>query len=290
MSYLSSFLILNVQIYTVRSVSQGVYLQGGFQIKEGNMAKVSINQKKIIVSINRSITLVSINLSLTNVSIEKLLASYKQLAFFENFQKVKDHNNQGHHTYPLYLNQFSDLTEEEFVEKVLMKSDLVDLHIKQAISSNSTSSAIVRSASKSTRWPAQCLDYASKFGITIQQNYPYVAVQKSCNFTGTSNRFKPNSWKKIPNTPQDLQNALNNSPVSVIVDASTWGHYRSGIYNGCSQTNIQLNHAVLAIGYDPLGNWIVKNSWGTRWGEQGYIRLSLNNTCGILSYNLQIAA
>ncbi|KAL4478023.1 hypothetical protein ABPG72_013462 [Tetrahymena utriculariae] len=207
------------------------------------------------------------------------------------------------------------MTEEEFVEKVLMKSHLVDLHIQQAASSNSTSSTTGGSSSSNSTsnntaqlvdcvnqangyssngcnggWPASCLDYASKFGITTLQNYPYVAVQKSCNVTGTNNGFKPKSWQQIPNTSKDLQNALNNSPVSVVVDASTWSNYRSGVYNGCNQTNIRLNHAVLAIGYDQLGNWIVKNSWGTGWGEQGYIRLSPNNTCGILSYNYQITA
>ncbi|KAL4432910.1 hypothetical protein ABPG74_014424 [Tetrahymena malaccensis] len=317
-----------------------------------------------------------------NVSIEKLLAYnkwssqnlraflndeeklFRQLVFFENFQKVQDHNSQDHHTYSLALNQFSDMTEEEFAEKVLMKSHVVDLHIKQAASNNSTNSTTGGSASSNSTsnntsvtidwrtkgavssvknqgqcgscwtfsaaglmesfnfiknknltnfseqqlvdcvnsangyssngcnggWPASCLDYASKFGITTLSSYPYVAVQKKCNITGTNNGYKPQAWKRIPNTSKDLQSALNSSPVSIVVDASTWGHYRSGIYNGCNQTHIQLNHAVLAVGYDSQGNWIVKNSWGTGWGEQGYIRLAPNNTCGILSYNYQITA
>ncbi|EAR99856.1 papain family cysteine protease (macronuclear) [Tetrahymena thermophila SB210] len=317
-----------------------------------------------------------------DISIEKLLAYnkwssqnlrnflndeeklFRQLVFFENLQKVKDHNSQDYHTYSLALNQFSDMTEEEFVEKVLMKSDFVDLHIQQATSNNSTTSTIEESTSSNSTsdnaavtvdwrtkgavtsvknqgqcgscWtfsaaglmesfnfiknknltnfseqqlvdcvnfangyssngcnggnPTQCLDYSSKFGITTLQNYPYVGVQKKCNITGTNNGFKPQSWKKIPNTSKDLQNALNFSPVSVVVDASTWSHYKSGVYNGCNQTKIRLNHAVLAVGYDSVGNWIVKNSWGTGWGEEGYIRLSPNNTCGILSYNNQITA
>ncbi|KAL4463051.1 hypothetical protein ABPG72_009194 [Tetrahymena utriculariae] len=140
------------------------------------------------------------------------------------------------------------------------------------------------------RWPVQCLDYASKVGITTLQSYPYVAVQKKCTVTGTNNGFKPKKWIQIANTSNDLKNALNISPISVLVDASTWGQYSSGVYNGCNQSNIRLNHAVLAVGYDSQGNWIVKNSWSTGWGEKGYIRLAPNNTCGILSYNLQVTA
>ncbi|EAR99859.1 papain family cysteine protease (macronuclear) [Tetrahymena thermophila SB210] len=289
---------------------------------------------------------------------------FRQLVFFENLQKVNYHNAQDHHTYSLALNQFSDMTEEEFAEKILMQSDLVDLHIQQTASHNSTSSTTGGSTSSNSTsnnatvtvdwrskgavtpvkqqgycsscwafsaaglmesfnfiknknltdfseqqlvdcvnsangysskgcsggWPASAIDYSSKFGITTLQNYPYIGVQKKCNITGTNNGFKPKSWKQIPNTSKDLQNALNYSPVSIAVDASTWSHYKSGVYNGCNQTDIKINHGVLAIGYDSLGNWIVKNSWGTGWGEQGYIRLAPNNTCGILSYNYQITA
>lgn len=42
-----------------------------------------------------------------------------------------------------------------------------------------------------------------------------------------------------------------------------------------------MTHAALLVGIDSEGSWIVKNSWGTTWGEQGYIRLMQGNTCGI---------
>lgn len=54
------------------------------------------------------------------------------------------------------------------------------------------------------------------------------------------------------------------------VDASNWSHYGKGIFNNCGK---KLNHAVLLVGYDAAGNWIVRNSWSKRWGEQGFIRL-----------------
>lgn len=77
------------------------------------------------------------------------------------------------------------------------------------------------------------------------------------------------------------------SPVSVCLDASNWSLYKSGVFNNCGGTN--LNHAVLLVGYEDSGNWIVKNSWGTSWGESGYIRLAPGNTCGIAQHALTVS-
>ncbi|KAL4472365.1 hypothetical protein ABPG74_018314 [Tetrahymena malaccensis] len=276
---------------------------------------------------------------------------YRQLVFFENMQKIQEHNSNPNHTYSLAINQFSDMSQEEFVEKILMKQDFIDNlmnsnHIETQPSVNSQNVGIAASIDWRTKgavtsvkdqgncgscwsfsaaglmesfnfiknnalvdfseqqlvdcvipangyysygcqggWPAQCLDYSSKFGITTLQKYPYVAVQKKCNVTGTDNGFKPKSWIQIPNTSDDLKAALNMSPVSVLVDASNWGNYSQGVFNGCNQFNIQLNHAVLAVGYDIKGNWIIKNSWSPYWGEKGYMTLAPNDTCEDTSIN-----
>ena len=66
-------------------------------------------------------------------------------------------------------------------------------------------------------------------------------------------------------------------PLSISVAASSWGSYSGGIFNGCDyDSNIQLNHGVQLVGYgseDGQDYWIVRNSWGTSWGEEGFIRL-----------------
>lgn len=73
----------------------------------------------------------------------------------------------------------------------------------------------------------------------------------------------------------------NNGTMSVLVNAADWAYYSHGLYNHPYCKYGQLNHAVLLVGYTPE-YWIVKNSWSTNWGEQGYIRLSRNvNMCGI---------
>ena len=72
------------------------------------------------------------------------------------------------------------------------------------------------------------------------------------------------------------------------VDASKWGRYRGGVFDGCDfNQNMGLNHAVVVVGYgtdDKDGDyWVVRNSWGSGWGEEGYIRLrrEAKAQCGV---------
>jgi cathepsin L len=77
----------------------------------------------------------------------------------------------------------------------------------------------------------------------------------------------------------------NYGPISVIVDSSYFGSYQSGIFNGCNQTSPDLNHAVQLVGYgteNGIDYWIIRNSWGSDWGENGYMRMArlASPTCG----------
>ncbi|KAG5503123.1 hypothetical protein JIQ42_07086 [Leishmania sp. Namibia] len=75
-------------------------------------------------------------------------------------------------------------------------------------------------------------------------------------------------------------------PVSIAVDASTWQLYFGGVVSFCF--SFQLNHGVLLVGYNNVAKppyWIVKNSWGPKWGENGYIRLAKgSNQCMMKNY------
>lgn len=82
-------------------------------------------------------------------------------------------------------------------------------------------------------------------------------------------------------------------PITVGIDAdhASFLFYSSGIYDEPSCNPENLSHAVLLVGYGSEGGqdyWIIKNSWGTGWGEGGYMKLLRNgqNTCGIASYAL----
>ncbi|KAF1786148.1 Cysteine peptidase [Phytophthora cactorum] len=91
----------------------------------------------------------------------------------------------------------------------------------------------------------------------------------------------------VPVSDAGLVQAINVQPVAVGVaaDNPTWKQYKSGIVSSCSTT--QLDHAVLAVGYSP-SYFKIKNSWGTQWGEEGYMRLKRgagtrsSGTCGII--------
>ncbi|GMS96700.1 hypothetical protein PENTCL1PPCAC_18875, partial [Pristionchus entomophagus] len=90
-----------------------------------------------------------------------------------------------------------------------------------------------------------------------------------------------------------LQNAVAYvGPIAVMIDAGQFSfqHYGGGVYNDKKCSTHLTNHAVLVVGYgsDPKGGdyWLVKNSWNTLWGEQGYIRMARNrnNQCGIANF------
>ena len=127
-------------------------------------------------------------------------------------------------------------------------------------------------------WPYNALKYVVANGITSQSSYSYVARDQSCKTQGGS--FKISGYNSYSQCT-GLASQINNSPVSVTVDASNWSAYRSGVFSNCRTS---INHAVLLIGVNG-GNWKIKNSWGTGWGESGFIRLSgTGNTCGVCQY------
>jgi C1A family cysteine protease len=76
-----------------------------------------------------------------------------------------------------------------------------------------------------------------------------------------------------------LIGAIQLHPVSVAVDATNWKNYKGGVFSDC---DVKMNHAVLAVGYAD-DHYIIKNSWTTGWGENGYIKLKRANTCGVLN-------
>jgi KDEL-tailed cysteine endopeptidase len=100
------------------------------------------------------------------------------------------------------------------------------------------------------------------------------------------------SWVDVQPTDKDLMTAIAQQPVSIAIEADQrdFQLYKSGVFTGkCGTT---LDHGVLVVGYgsqENLDYYLVKNSWGTTWGDEGYIRLGrgpqYNNgqgQCGIL--------
>jgi cathepsin L len=68
--------------------------------------------------------------------------------------------------------------------------------------------------------------------------------------------------------------------------------YSSGVYSGCpsdyNTSYAAINHAVIIVGLDANKNYIIKNSWGTNWGNQGFATVSSTNDCGLVSWVYQL--
>jgi C1A family cysteine protease len=119
------------------------------------------------------------------------------------------------------------------------------------------------------------LKWIKSNGVTTEDAYPYTGRDGTCKTkTGA---YKVGSVKSTTGCAS-LTSDIVSQPTSVAVDATNWSLYRSGIFSNCAKN---LNHGVLAVGYDDAGNWIVKNSWGVTWGSQGYITLKTGDTCGV---------
>lgn len=112
-------------------------------------------------------------------------------------------------------------------------------------------------------------------GVTTETAYPYTGKDGKC--TIKTGAYKVGSVKSTTGCTS-LTADIKTQPTSVAVDATNWSFYKSGTFSNCAKN---LNHGVLAVGWDAAGNWIVKNSWGVTWGQQGYITLKTGDTCGV---------
>merc|ERR1712139_549935 len=123
--------------------------------------------------------------------------------------------------------------------------------------------------------------FAEGTAVATEDSYAYTARDGTCksSFTTAIPQGGVTGYKDVSNSASALQSALQNSPVSVAIEAdqSVFQMDTSGtITSGCG-TN--LDHGVLAVGYD--GSAIkVKNSWGSSWGVEGYVQIAADQ-CGI---------
>lgn len=91
------------------------------------------------------------------------------------------------------------------------------------------------------------------------------------------------------NTALDMKVLLASGPVGALIYANTgFQSYSSGVYSGCStdftSSYSKINHAVVIVGYDSNGNYIIKNSWGTSWGTNGFGIVSKDADCALSAF------
>lgn len=135
------------------------------------------------------------------------------------------------------------------------------------------------------------MDYGFKYiikngGIDTEKDYPYTAKNGVCNSAKANKHVSEiKSFQDVRSDDESqLGKAVTQQPISVAIEAdqTAFQHYRSGVFDSTCGT--KLDHGVLIVGYTSEA-WIVKNSWGATWGEQGYIRMkrgvSSKGICGI---------
>lgn len=132
--------------------------------------------------------------------------------------------------------------------------------------------------------PQYALQYIQNNGLCTLANDPYKSsngVLAVCNTGCTKVQTGMTAVKPLAQNEPALMSALNQHPVVIAMQAGNdaWKQYKSGVLSACPSASPQVDHAVVAVGYDAT-TIKVRNSWGTGWGEAGYIHLA-RSTLGL---------
>lgn len=132
--------------------------------------------------------------------------------------------------------------------------------------------------------PSSAIKLVVAKGFATEKQYRYQGTDylKCKSKKNYANKGKVHGPVKVPQSDTKLYKALKqHGPISVAIDATVLQNYDSGVI---SSSGGQLNHAVLLVGMKD-NTWIVKNSWTTDWGENGYFRLKRKGGAGTLGIN-----
>ena len=119
-------------------------------------------------------------------------------------------------------------------------------------------------------------EYAIDTGMCSESAYPYTASVGTCHTCTTVTKIVKCSDVQA-NNQVALKEAVTKGPVSIAIEADTaiFQSYSKGVITSAS-CGTNLDHGVLIVGYgiqDNIKYWLVKNSWGTSWGDQGYVKI-----------------
>ena len=193
-------------------------------------------------------------------------------------------------------------TETVESQYAIAGNTLTELSVQQTVSCDTTDDGC-GGGWYYTAW----MDYmAPNGGLTTESNYPYdsqtaAGTASTCNTakeaqvtsgtTPSSDAVATPTCQSFSCNNQDEDtlkaNLVSYGPISIAADASEWSSYTGGVLtsSSCSSSGFKLDHAIQLVGYNEDAStpyWIVRNSWDTTWGEDGYIYLEMgSNTCGM---------
>jgi C1A family cysteine protease len=136
-------------------------------------------------------------------------------------------------------------------------------------------------------WTEHAYNYVQRNGLELDADYPYTSgargVTGDCNAVASKEVVTVTGYTTINGESNMAAYMQKTGPLSVCLDAASWNMYTGGIMSVCGKS---VDHCVQATGVDASsgGYWKVRNSWGTDWGESGFIRLAYgSDTCAITS-------
>lgn len=126
-------------------------------------------------------------------------------------------------------------------------------------------------------------DWLTSNQFCTLDSYPYQAKQSSCHSSICKTEATDRGHGMVSTGEPGMLKKLAEGPISVSIDATVWKNYKGGILEeGCTMNT---NHAVVVAAFTDQGKnsyWTIRNSWGTGWGENGYIRVHYGtNMCNI---------
>jgi KDEL-tailed cysteine endopeptidase len=131
--------------------------------------------------------------------------------------------------------------------------------------------------------------YFEKHGAMSESSYPYTARTGTCHYSSSNTGVKSTGHKSVSqNSVSSMKIAVQKQPVSVSIEADTsyFQSYKSGIFND-TRCGTSHDHATNVVGWGTSNGqeyWLMRNSWGTSWGEKGYMRMAIvegKGICGV---------
>ena len=151
---------------------------------------------------------------------------------------------------------------KENSDNLLLKAKDQDDELRNEVKS------LIRSCKERFFVMTQAFKYVIQNGIAEESSYPYVGAVGQCS-TGNIGTPAVTITSYVTVASDNLAaliSAVSLQSVSVAFDATIWQSYKTGTITSSSNCRIGLNHGVLFVNN---AYWIVKNSWGTSWGQQG---------------------